>query len=1054
MSIAELSIKRPIFITCLVILVLAIGYMSLKKIPVNLFPDVTFPVVVVNTTYEGAGPEEVEKQISKVLEEQISTIPGLKKLSSENGNAQSTVIAEFTNETDIKYAEQQVRDRVGNAKPRLPREVDDPVIRTMDPSDQAILIIALKSKLPPIELYDIADKKIKPLLEQVSQVSMVDIMGGRKREIHVDLDREKLAKHEISVTNVANRIAAAGENVPVGSVDQAEKQKMFRSLGDFKSIKDIGSTVVNFLGNDVPVTINDLGTVSDAQTDAKSKTFVNGENALIMMVFRQSKANTIAVVDDLLKKIQTINQNLKAENLPIELSVVRDGSKMIRDNVADVEESIFIGIILTVVVVYLFLGSGRSTIITGLALPTSLIGSFMLMHLAGFSINTMSLLALSLAVGLLIDDAIVVRENIFRYQEKGTDLVEAAIIGTKEVLLAVIAASFTVIAVFGPIGFLHGVVGGFFKEFGLTVCFAMIISLFDAITVAPMLSAYFGGPRPMQKKGIWSRLTIPVLQAFNRWQNSLEDRYEKIIRFTLRFPILTLVAACLIFAGSIFAAKYVPKTFVPAADTGEFVVSLELAPGNNLQAMTDVSQKIDQRIRSNPEVKTSVGIIGGRSGEVNSAMFFVNLVPRKERSVTTNEFKDKLRQQLKAFPQAKPIVKDVDHVGGGLRPFNLNIAGNNSEELTKIANNMFAILEKHPALKDPEINSKPGKPEIQFNIQKDRAAQLGVSATTVGQELRAQIEGMTPAVFRDKGEEYDIRVRLQENQRDLENNFANTLVPNVNNNLVRLTDIATPVSTREPSTITRENRSRYIQISADIAPKGPGMGGVMADVEKIFHSTLKLPPGITYNFAGQAESFTELQQNMVIAVSLGILFIYLVLASLYESFIIPFTIMLVLPLATCGALFALAITQHSLDIFSMIGCVLLFGIATKNSILLVDYTKQLVEQGFTRHDAIIKAGRTRLRPILMTTIALIAGMLPIAIGLNEASSQRTSMGIAVIGGLVSSTLLTLVVVPAAYSYIDRFREWIKTRLKRAIRKDPVHSDLNQFDEELSKGKLG
>lgn len=1048
MRIAELSIKRPVFITCLVILLLAVGYISLKKIPVNLFPDVTFPVVVVQTTYPGAGPEEVEKQISKILEEQISNIPGLKKLSSQNGNAISSVVAEFTNETDIKYAEQQVRDRVANAKPRLPREIDDPTIRTMDPADQAILIIALKSKLSPVTLYDIADKKIKPMLEQVPQVSMVDIMGGRKREIHVDLDRQKLTSHEISVTNVSNRIATAGQNVPIGNVDQGAREKIFRTFGDFKSIGDIGSTVVSFTGNDVPVTINDLGKVYDSQSDRKSRTYLNGDNALIMMVFRQSKANTIAVVDDVIKRIDKINKDLKVENLAVELSVVRDGSKMIRDNVDDVEESIFIGIILTVVVVYLFLGSGRSTFITGLALPTSLIGSFLLMHLAGFSINTMSLLALSLAVGLLIDDAIVVRENIFRYQEKGTDLVKAAILGTKEVLLAVIAASMTVIAVFGPIGFLKGVVGGFFKEFGLTVCFAMIISLFDAITVAPMLSAYFGGPRTQKKTGLWNKISLPVLQGFNRFQNKLEDLYETILHFTLRFPILTLIAATLIFAASIFAAKYVPKTFVPAADTGEFIVSLQLPPGSNLQAMTEISQKIDKQIRSNHEVKTSVGIIGGRSGEANSSMFFINLVPKKERASTTTEFKEKLRKQLKAFPQAKPIVKDVDHVGGGLRPFNLNITGNNSEELTKIANNMFEILKKHPALTDPEINSKPGKPELQFSIDKTKAAQMGISATTVGNELRAQIEGLTPAVFRDKGEEYDIRVRLQEDQRDLEKNFASTLVPNVNDTLVRLSDVATPIATHEPSTITRENRSRYIQISADIAPKGPGMGGVMTDIDKIFHSTLKLPQGISYNFAGQAESFTELQQNMTIAVCLGILFIYLVLASLYESFIIPLTIMLVLPLATCGALFALAITQHSLDIFSMIGCILLFGIATKNSILLVDYTKQLVEQGMSRRDAIIKAGRTRLRPILMTTIALIAGMLPIAIGLNEASSQRTSMGVAVIGGLVSSTLLTLVVVPAAYSYIDRFREWIKRRLKRAIGRENNSPMVEDIPENL------
>jgi HAE1 family hydrophobic/amphiphilic exporter-1 len=1032
MRLATLSINRPIFITCLVILLLTVGYISLQKLPVDLFPDITFPVVLVNTTYPGASPEEVETLVSKVIEDEMNTISGIKTISSENTEGRSQVVAEFTSETDIKYAEQQVRDKLNAIKRKLPADIEDSSIKRIDPADKPILILSLKSPLPRAKVYELADKMINPKLEQINQVAMLEILGGSGREIHVDLDRNKLKAYELSVTSVANRIAMAGQNIPIGKIDLGKKEKVFRSLGEYQSIHDIGSVVMNFMGNDIPVTLNQIGTIRDSVRDEVSKSYVNGQMGLIMMIFRQTGTNTIKVVEKVEKKIAEINKELKNKRIPIEINVVRDGSKMIHDNVNDVMESILVGILLTVIVVYLFLGSLRSTFITGLALPTSLIGSFLLMHLASFSINTMSLLALSLAVGLLVDDAIVVRENIYRHNEKGKPPKVAAIEGTKEVTLAVIATSLTVVAVFGPIGFLHGIVGSFFKEFGLTVCFTMLISLLDALTIAPMLSAYLG-------LGNRSRHPNKLVQGFFQLQLSLEKCYAKILKLVLRFPISVMLSALFIFILSIFAVKYVPKTFVPAQDTGEFVISLELPPGTSLQAMDDVTKLIDKQIRSHHEVKTSVAIVGSR-GQSNRTQFFINMIPSKERSINTTEFKRKIRKELTKFKNVKIVVKDVDLVGGGERPFNINITGDNLEELKIYAFKAYEKIKQNQGIIDPEISYKTGKPEVQIIPDLRKLQQLGVSSVTMGQELRSQVEGIVPAVYRENGQKYDIKVRLDKDQRDLEKNFNQTLIPNINNSLIKLADIATPHQGFSPSTITRKDRVRYIQISGDIAPNGPGMAGAMRDVKQLFETSLKLPPGISYSFQGQAESFTELAQNMTIALLLGVLFIYLVLASLYESFITPFTIMLVLPLAACGAFFSLLITRHSLDIFSMIGCILLFGIATKNSILLVDYASQLVKQGIQREEAIIQAGLTRLRPIIMTTIALIMGMLPIAIGLNEASKQRTSMGVAVIGGLISSTLLTLVVVPAAYSYIERFRFWVRRLLakrSKVISTDPV-----------------
>lgn len=1039
MNLASLAIKRPVFITCIVTAILIVGWLSLKKIPVDLFPNVTLPIITVTTVYPGAGPEEVETLVSKVYEEELSTVPGLKKISSQNLENVSVIIAEFNLSSDLKYAEQQVRDKVSSARTKLPTEINEPVIRKIDPADQPIMSIAVQSNLSDGELYQIVDKKIKPQFEQVNQVGLVEIVGGRKREIKVELDRNKLKSHEISASQVASRLKISGQNIPAGKVSTSTKDSVFRTLGEYKTIKEIESTIVNFVGNDIPVTIKDVGSVKDSLEERTGYGYFNGKKAVLLSVYKQSGSNTIGVAEAVKKKTIKINESLKAENILIQLEVVRDGAKQIKANVDDVYETIVFGVILTIIVVYFFLGSGRSTIITGLALPNSLLGSFILLAAAGFTVNIMTLLALSLAVGLLIDDAIVVRENIFRHIEMGADPVTAAIKGTNEVTLAVVATTLTVIAVFGPIAFLEGVVGQFFKEFGLTVCFALVISLFDALTMAPMLSAYFAGKIDQHgpghvkvKKGIYDHTIGAMLDKFNQFQNWLENIYVHVLKFTLKRPMIILVSAFAIFLTSFLALKSVPKTFIPPQDNGEFLVSLDLKPGTSLDGMNTVASEVEALIRKNKETKDTVLTVGDKNGQPEKASIFVTLIPTEERKgrMTTSDFKEVIREQLKPYAYANPAVKDYDAFGAGQRPFNVNIIGDDMKEIEKYSALLFEKIKNHPALKDVDSTNRPGKPEFQVVPDRNKAEKLGVSTTLMGSELRTMIEGSKAAVFRERGEEYDIRVRLQDDQRDLKKGYAETYVPNINNSLIKLSSMTTPLETTGPANINRQDRGRYVQISADIAPDGPGMGGALADIKRILSDEIKLPPTLRYQFVGQAENFQELMTNMMIAGGLGIIFIYFVLASLYESFVTPLTIMLVLPLAMCGAFYALAMTHASLNLFSMIGCIMLLGVATKNSILLVDYANQQVQLGLSLNEAIIASGKTRLRPILMTSFALIAGMIPLAIGLSEASKQRTSMGIAVIGGLVSSTLLTLVVIPAAYTYIERFRVWSGNIMKK------------------------
>ena len=1025
MKLADLSIQRPTFITCIVLVMLAVGTISMSRMGVDLFPDVTFPVVTVTTPYPGAGPSEVETLVSKPLEDEISTLSGIKRLSSNNFDGVSQVIAEFTLETDVKYAEQQIRDRVGGTKRKLPTDILEPVIRRIDPSDQPILILSVDADLNEGKMYDVADQIIKPKLEQVNQVGLVEIVGGRKREIHVSLDRDKLKARELSANQVAARLAMAGENVPVGKSDKSGKETVFRTLGEFKSLEDISHTIVNFFGSDIPTTVADIGKVEDTLVDETSRAKINGKKAVFLNVYRQSGANTIAVVDAIISQMAKLNKDLSNETGKPKLTVVRDGSSFIRANVDDVKESIFLGVVLAVVVVFFFLGNGRSTIITGLALPNSLIGAFILMAYAGFTINLMTLLALSLSVGLLIDDAIVVRENIFRHIEMGAKPKLAALQGTAEVTLAVIATTLTVIAVFGPMAFLKGVTGQFFKQFGLTICFAMAISLFDALTIAPMLSAYLaGGVHNNRSNNLWGKTVGRLLVAFDDFQNWLEHLYERVMKFTLRRPLVILGGSLLIFLGSYPTLKYVPKTFLPPQDSGEFSMGLDLPAGANLDAMTEVAAKVDEIVRANKEVDVSAITIGNSNGEANYADFYVRLVPSKQRTLNTSQFKEKLREQLKPYANANPKVKDYDAVGAGQRPFNLNLIALDQTQLETVGAQVLERLKKNPGLKDVDTSFRPGKPELQVVPDQTRARAMGVSTTVLGSELRTQVEGVKAAKLREKGYEYDIRVRLQEDQRNLKESFSKTYVPNINNNLIHLTDVAKPFETQGPATINRQDRGRLIQISGDITP-GAGLDKILDQTEKMLTTEIKLPPGMRYVFVGQAENFKELGSSVAVAMGLGILFIFLVLASLYESFVTPLTIMLALPLAVCGSFMALALAHESLNIFSMIGTIMLLGVATKNSILLVDYTNQLIASGLGRAEAIIQAGKTRLRPILMTTMALIAGTLPVALGLNEASKQRTSMGVAIIGGLVSSTLLTLIVVPAAFSYLDRFRIWSK-----------------------------
>lgn len=1035
MNITELSIRRPAFISSIMIAIIVVGFISFKKMSVELFPSIDIPIIFVSTAYTGAAPSEIESLVTKPLEEEISTVSGIKKLSSKSLKDTSQIIIQLYQGVDIKYAEQQVRDKINQAKSKLPEDIKEPIIRRVDPSDQPIITIALKANLSEAQLFDLADNFLRPRIEQVSSVGMVEIVGARKREIQVLLDQKTLKNRQISLSQINKQLALSGENVSIGKNDEGEKEQVFRNASEFNDLDQIKNTLVNFYSNEVATKVSDVGEVVDTLEDETSRAFIDGEKSLFLTVYRQSDANIIKVVDGVNAALKKMEGDFAQMDGAPQTKTIKDASKYIRSNVSDIYETITVAVVLTVLTVFFFLANTRATIITAISLPISLIGAFIIMYCADFSINVISLLALSLAVGLLVDDAIVVVENIYRKIEHGMDAKTASIEASKEILMAVVAISAVVISVFTPISFMSGIVGQYLKQFGLTIAFSMIISLIVAISIIPVLCAYLSGKKVVKVTEKTGNFFITNwLKKFDKFQTFLEEKYEKILIFSVNYPKKILLITFAVLALSVVAFKFVPKTFMAESDNGELTISLELSADSSLNKTAETALKIDEIVRKNPEVVVAAASAGTMSRQANRGDLYVKLKPKSERDVSTSEFKEKLRGQLKDFAFANPVIKDYDPSGGASRgqPFNLFLISTNKESLEKYSNQIFEKLQKDARFKDVDSSSKSTRNEFRVHVNERAAKTYGVNSQMVGDELRGYVEGYTPTKLRQNGLEYNIRVRLKDDQRDLKENFSKIYVPNLNQKLIKLSDIATSSEGEEAATINRQDRGRYVQITASLAT-GVGLGNVIEEINRSFvDGDLKTPADIRYSFSGDSENMQDMQSSMGFALLLSIVFIYLILASLYESFIVPFTILLALPLAFCGAAYALFITQESVNIFTMLGIFMLVGVSGKNSILLVDFANKLIGEGRSRHDAIIAAGKMRLRPILMTSLALIVGTLPVAIGMSETASTRTAMGVAIIGGLISSTVLTLVVIPAVFSYIDRFRVWIKAKLVKAV----------------------
>jgi HAE1 family hydrophobic/amphiphilic exporter-1 len=1024
MSLPKLSVERPIFISSLVLLMLFTGLVAFKKLPVSLFPETTVPFVSVSTLYPGAGPKEIETAISNHLEDEFSTLEGVKKINATSQDSLSIVWIEFKSGTNLDAAEQRVRDKVALARAKFPKDAESPLIERFNPSNQPVVTAFVEAeKMSITEISTWADLKLKPVLSRVPKVGRVEIIGGQKRQIDVIIDPQKIADYRIPLLQVTEALSRGGANVPGGSLSSGDKEIGIRSIGQYDSIDKITEKVLAFGNGETPLRVKDIGRVVDSNEKARSKAIFKGRTGLIIQVYKQAGANTIEVADSVKESLSQFSA--KASPGVPQITVVKDGSKMIRDNVFDVWETIVIGIILTIIVVYFFLGSFRSTIITGFAIPNSLIGAFALMALAGFSINILTLLALSLCVGLVVDDAIVVRENIFKKLEEGMPAREASIIGANEVAMAVIATSAAIIAMFGPVGFLQGVTGQFFKEFGLVICFAMLISTFDGMAVAPMLSAYWGGEH-FDKHGKKNFLQKLVL-AFDRFQSWLEKIYEGALNLLTKKPLISTMAIAFVAILLSLTVLKLPSAFLPTDQSSDFNVRVQLPVGSSLKATEETALKVDHYLSGQHYIDYTVVSVGNSLQEIHKSDIYVKLKSQKERK---GKKPSELREQLQSDflklstinPETEIRVLQNDLGGGGLRPFNVLVQAANIDDLKIVSNKVFNRLKENKLLLAPELELRPGADELQIKLRDKDAQKLGITPVTAGLEIRTRIEGAEVGKYREQGQEYPIKVRIQDSPEVWLKQSSKILVPNVNMTPVDLNKVADFVYTQSPAKVERVNKAYSARITADLS-SGASLADLMKEVDLIIEQESNGIKGVSRIYEGDAESYDELSESMSMAFLFGIVLLFLVLASLYESFLLSFLNIITLPLAVSGAFLALLMFDEGLNIYSIIGILLLLGVATKNSILLIDTAKgRLGENGGADFvNEIIHASVRRLRPILMTSLALIAGTIPIAIGLNEASATRTGMGVAIVGGVVTSTLFTLVFVPCMLVVVQKIK---------------------------------
>jgi len=1059
----QVSLKNPVFATMVMLAIVVLGLFSYQRMQVDQFPNIDLPVVVITTDYPGASPEIIESEVTKKIEEGVNSIAGVSALISRSYEGQSVVIIEFQLYVNGRKAAEDVREKIGAIRPLLRSEVKEPRVLRFDPSNRAIWSVAVlpettKEKLSAVELTNWADQILKKRLENVRGAGSVTLVGGTKREINIYLNPQAMESLGVTSEQVVNAVRNENQDLPVGAIRSLSQERIVKIDARMKRPEDFGSIIIARKATatgaaGAAVTVGQVARISDGAQEIDSLALYNGQRTLLLQVQKAQDENTIGVVDGLNKAIADIKPLLPPG---ARLELVTDSSRPIRVAVENVQRTLIEGGLLTVLIVFLFLNSWRSTVITGLTLPISIIGTFLFMNMFGFTINMVTLMALSLCVGLLIDDAIVVRENIVRHVRMGKDPYTASMDGTKEIGLAVLATTLSIVAVFLPIGFMGGIIGKFFHEFGITIVAAIMISMFVSFTLDPMLSSIWHDPS-IEEHGkrdppvtFYDRTIGRVTGWFDRATESMSRGYQGILRWSLVHKLKTLTLALVIFIISIFMLPLLGTEFVPKADFSETSLNFYTPVGSSLEATEAKSRQVEAIVREFPEVRYTLATLntGNAQGKIYASLY-IRLVDRKARTRSVDQISAVLRERLKQVPGIT-----VTHVGlldsvGGNKQVEFSLQGPDLKELERLTKIVSDGIRGIPGLVDLDSSVKADKPVIQVEVRRDAASDLGFSVAQIAASLRTLVAGQTVGNWRAPDDQtYDVNVRLAPDARnslqDLERlPFMNSSIgrnADGSTRIVRLNQVARVFETTGPNQINRRDLTREVAINANVYNRS---AGEVSSAIKSMLDSMTLPPGYRYQFGGSTKNMTESFGYAISALIMAILFIYMILASQFKSFLQPIALMTSLPLTLIGVVLALLMFGSTLSMFSVIGVVMLMGLATKNAILLVDFAIRMREEGMDRSTALLEAAKVRLRPILMTTLAMIFGMLPLAFALTEGSEQRAPMGQAVIGGVITSSLLTLVVVPVTYCYLDDLGQWLKRKFGPKRQQTTVPSDAAQ-----------
>ena len=1032
MFLTRISVTHPVFTTMMMVALLVMGVFSFQRLGLDQYPNVDVPIVVVMTTYPGATPETVETEVTRPIEDALNAISGLDEITSTSYEGRSVVTASFKLEVQGAVAAQDVRDKVAALEAGFPDDVDKPIISRFNPSDQPILSIAISStSLDVPALTTIADQRVVRQLTTISGVGQATLVGGQKRQIDVSVDDTRMRALGVGVDEVVNVLRSGNQNSPTGSVISTFSERTIQVQGRIEQPQDLLDMIVARRGA-APIYLRDVATVSDGAADAESRALYNGETALAIDIVKVQDANTVQVVADVKARLDQLNAQLASQN--VQLRVVTDASTAIQESVSQVQATLIEGAVLAVAIVFLFLNSWRSTVITGLTLPIAMLGTLAVISFLGFTLNTLSLLALTLSIGILVDDAIVVRENITRHLHMGKSHRRAALDGTSEIGLAVIATTLTIVAVFLPVAFMDGIVGRFFFEFGVTVSAAVLISLFVAFTLDPMLSSVWYDPdaQPDAKRGSIGRLIARFDHGFE-WQ---ADRYRQVIGWTLRHRLVTLLATIGIFVGSLFMVPLVGAEFVPGADEGRFQINVTAPVGSSLDYTATKVRQVENALREFPEIETIYSTIntGGTVGKHRAALL-VRLVPFDQRGRTPLMLTNPIRERLSAIPGIEIAIVQ-EGLGGGDSPIQLSVLGDDRAIIEKIASVLADDMRRIPDMVDVNSSAREVTSILSVRLKREAASDLGMTRSDLAASLSPLIGGEEVSNWTDPtGETYDIVARLPSDQRADAAMIGEIMLTTGRMDangapiLVQVDQVADIKAVPAASEIRRLDNRREVLVSADVS--GRTLGDVTSELQTLI-ANRDLPDGYLIRFGGESENMQETMGHMVTALAMAVIFIYLVLASQFGSFLQPLAIMAALPLSLVGVLLGLLIAGSTINMFSLIGFIMLMGLVTKNGILLVDFANQERRRGLSLNDALISAGAIRFRPIVMTTLAMIFGMIPLGLAVSGGGAQRAPMAHAVIGGLISSTVLTLIVVPMILSYIDS----ITRRLARFMPKAP------------------